>query len=99
MEFPYEFFIHVTLLCSQIHARGLKLGIYADVGTYTCALYPGSLGYYDIDAKTFAEWGVDLLKFDGCNMPDWHQLGEGKQIYQLYHNAHELRNCFVSQAT
>uniref|UniRef100_A0A8C1G4P8 Alpha-galactosidase n=1 Tax=Cyprinus carpio TaxID=7962 RepID=A0A8C1G4P8_CYPCA len=60
-----------------VHAKGLKLGIYADVGTRTCAGYPGTLGYYDIDAKTFADWGVDLLKFDGCFMPDWHQLGEG----------------------
>jgi len=67
-------------LCSQVHAKGLKLGVYADVGTKTCAGYPGSLGYYDIDAKTFADWGVDLLKFDGCFMPDWHQLGEGKWI-------------------
>ncbi|KAG7279327.1 hypothetical protein CRUP_019023 [Coryphaenoides rupestris] len=49
-------------------ASGLKLGIYSDVGAYTCAGYPGSLGYYETDAQTFADWGVDLLKFDGCNM-------------------------------
>lgn len=74
---PKRFPSGIKKLADYVHARGLKLGIYADVGTYTCAQYPGSLGYYDIDAKTFAEWGVDLLKFDGCNMPDWHQLGEG----------------------
>lgn len=62
----------------QVHSRGLKLGIYADVGEKTCAGYPGSLGYYDIDAQTFAEWGVDLLKFDGCYM-NWTVLGEGER--------------------
>lgn len=60
-----------------MHSKGLKLGIYADVGKKTCAGYPGSLGYYETDAQTFADWGVDLLKFDGCNM-DWTLLGEGE---------------------
>lgn len=60
----------------QVHSRGLKLGIYADVGKTTCAGYPGSLGYYDTDAQTFADWRVDLLKFDGCYM-NWTLLGEG----------------------
>lgn len=65
-------------MCPQVHSMGLKLGIYADVGVRTCAGYPGSFGHYDIDAKTFAEWGVDLLKFDGCYMPDWKLLAEGE---------------------
>lgn len=51
-----------------MHQRGLKLGIYEDVGTYTCGGYPGSQGYYEIDANTFASWGVDMLKLDGCYM-------------------------------
>lgn len=50
----------------KVHSRGLKFGIYGDYGNFTCAGYPGSLGYLDIDAKTFAEWGVDYLKLDGC---------------------------------
>lgn len=74
---PKRFPSGIKKLADYVHAKGLKLGIYADVGTRTCAGYPGTLGYYDIDAKTFADWGVDLLKFDGCFMPDWHQLGEG----------------------
>lgn len=65
----------------QVHSRGLKLGIYADVGKYTCAGYPGSLGYYDTDAQTFADWGVDLLKFDGCYM-NWTLLAEGEPIHK-----------------
>lgn len=59
-----------------MHSKGLKLGIYADVGKETCAGYPGSFGHYETDAQTFADWGVDLLKFDGCNL-DWTLLGEG----------------------
>lgn len=44
---------------------GLKLGIYSDAGTETCAGYPGSLGHEEIDAKTFSEWNVDCMsEFD-----------------------------------
>ena len=50
-----------------MHAKGLKLGIYEDVGTKTCAGFPGSQGNMQRDAQTFAEWGIDMLKFDGCN--------------------------------
>ena len=45
---------------------GLKFGIYEDYGTRTCAGYPGSKFYMQLDAQTFADWGVDYLKFDGC---------------------------------
>ncbi|CAJ0945305.1 unnamed protein product [Ranitomeya imitator] len=58
----------------QVHARGLLLGIYQDVGKQTCAGYPGSQGFYELDAQTFADWGVDLLKFDGCNYGSLDQL-------------------------
>ncbi|CAN8012397.1 unnamed protein product [Ixodes pacificus] len=51
-----------------IHSKGLKFGIYQDCGTQTCAGYPGSLCHYVQDARTFAEWGVDMLKLDGCNI-------------------------------
>ena len=52
---------------SYVHSLGLKLGIYEDAGTATCAGYPGSLGYEQEDANTFASWGVDYLKYDNCN--------------------------------
>ncbi|UWE11280.1 ricin-type beta-trefoil lectin domain protein [Actinacidiphila bryophytorum] len=50
-----------------VHSLGLKLGIYEDAGTATCAGYPGSLGHETTDAATFASWGVDYLKYDNCN--------------------------------
>ncbi|CAK6962183.1 alpha-N-acetylgalactosaminidase-like [Scomber scombrus] len=50
-----------------MHDRGLKLGIYGDMGTHTCGGYPGTtLDKIEIDAQTFADWEVDMLKFDGC---------------------------------
>ncbi|KAI3422635.1 hypothetical protein GPALN_013133 [Globodera pallida] len=53
-------------LSEYMHDRGLKLGIYEDIGTSTCAGYPGSLNHLKIDAQTFADWNVDYLKLDGC---------------------------------
>jgi len=45
---------------------GLKLGIYSDSGTLTCAKYTASLGYEAEDAAQFAAWDVDMLKYDNC---------------------------------
>ena len=50
--------------------QGLKLGIYEDYGKLTCGGYPGSQGHEETDAMTFASWGVDMLKFDGCYSND-----------------------------
>jgi alpha-galactosidase len=51
---------------AYVHSKGLKLGIYEDAGTSTCAGYPGSLGHEAQDARSFAAWGVDYLKYDNC---------------------------------
>ncbi|GBN42600.1 Alpha-galactosidase A [Araneus ventricosus] len=56
----------IKALADYIHSKGLKLGIYQDIGSKTCAGYPGSYGHFDVDAATFAEWEVDMLKVDGC---------------------------------
>ncbi|KAL4458745.1 hypothetical protein ABPG75_013610 [Micractinium tetrahymenae] len=63
----------IKALADYVHSKGLKFGIYGDAGTMTCALYPGSLGYEEVDAQTFAEWGVDYLKYDNCfaKREDW----------------------------
>ncbi|KAM1593064.1 hypothetical protein FF1_036793 [Malus domestica] len=58
----------IKALADYVHARGLQLGIYSDAGHYTCSnTMPGSLGHEEQDARTFAEWGVDYLKYDNCN--------------------------------
>ncbi len=64
---PVKFPRGIADVARYVHARGLKLGIYEDAGTLTCAGYPGSLGHERLDARTFAEWGVDYLKYDNCN--------------------------------
>ncbi|XP_051493009.1 alpha-N-acetylgalactosaminidase [Apus apus] len=64
---PERFPSGIKALADYVHARGLKLGIYGDLGTHTCGGYPGTtLDYVEQDAHTFAEWGVDMLKLDGC---------------------------------
>ncbi|CAI9607358.1 unnamed protein product [Staurois parvus] len=67
----------IKKLADYMHDRGLLFGIYQDVGNKTCAGFPGSRDFYELDAQTFADWGVDLLKFDGCNYGTLEDLEEG----------------------
>ncbi|MFC0434335.1 glycoside hydrolase family 27 protein [Kutzneria buriramensis] len=64
---PAKFPDGIAGTASYVHSLGLKLGIYEDAGTATCAGYPGSLGHERQDAALFASWGVDYLKYDNCN--------------------------------
>ena len=56
----------IPWLADQIHALGLRFGIYTAIGNRTCQSLPGSWGHYAQDAKTFAAWGVDFVKVDDC---------------------------------
>ncbi len=56
-------------LAEYLHERGMKLGIYSDAAQLTCAGYTASLGFEEQDAKTFASWNIDYLKYDYCNAP------------------------------
>jgi alpha-galactosidase len=64
---PAKFPDGISGTAAYVHSLGLKLGIYEDAGTNTCAGFPGSLGHETTDADTFASWGVDYLKYDNCN--------------------------------
>ncbi len=64
---PAKFPDGIAAVATYVHSLGLKLGIYEDAGTATCAGYPGSLGHETQDAKLFASWGIDYLKYDNCN--------------------------------
>ena len=55
-------------VADYIHSLGLKFGVYSDTGNHTCEGYPGSWGHEKLDAQTYAEWGVDYLKYDYCGM-------------------------------
>lgn len=63
---PAKFPDGMASVASQLHAMGLKLGIYAAIGTRTCRGYPGSYGHYRQDAALFASWKVDYVKVDAC---------------------------------
>ena len=59
-------FPDMKALADYVHSKGLKLGIYSSPGARTCAEYPGSYGFEEQDARTFAAWGIDYLKYDWC---------------------------------
>ena len=61
-KFPHG----IGWLADRIHALGLRFGVYTAIGARTCQSLPGSWGYYDQDAETFASWGVDFVKVDDC---------------------------------
>lgn len=67
---PTQFPDGMKNLVDYVHERGLYLAIYTCIGTQTCKKgRPGSYGHFDIDAQTFAGWGVDMVKCDNCNRP------------------------------
>jgi alpha-galactosidase len=57
----------IKALADYVHAKGLKFGIYSDAGTQTCGGRPASQGHEFQDARSYASWGVDYLKYDWCN--------------------------------
>ena len=80
---PTRFPHGIKWLADQIHAMGLKLGIYESVGNTTCQRRPGMLGHYQQDADTFASWDIDFLKVDTCGSvgstnisSDYQQVGQ-----------------------
>jgi alpha-galactosidase len=60
-------FPDMKALADYVHSKGLKIGIYSSPGPKTCAGYAGSLGHEEQDAKTYADWGIDYLKYDACS--------------------------------
>ncbi|WP_245812376.1 NPCBM/NEW2 domain-containing protein [Actinophytocola xinjiangensis] len=74
---PVRFPNGIAALADYVHAKGLKLGLYSSAGTHTCQGLPASLDHEVTDARTFAEWGVDLLKYDNCH-------NEGRPALERY---------------
>lgn len=64
---PIKFPSGMKALADYIHAKGLKFGLYNCAGSKTCAGYPGSRGFEYQDARSYASWDVDYLKYDWCN--------------------------------
>jgi alpha-galactosidase len=80
---PVRFPSGIKKLADYVHSKGLKFGIYSDAGTATCQGRPGSRGYEFQDARTYASWGVDYLKYDWCN----HGTQNSEASYKLMRDA------------
>ncbi len=68
---PEKFPHGMKYVGDYIHSKGLKFGMYSCAGTRTCAGYPASFDHEYQDARTFASWGVDFLKYDFCYFPSF----------------------------
>jgi alpha-galactosidase len=80
---PNAKFPDMKALADYLHARGLKLGLYSSPGPKSCAGYPGSYGHVEQDARTWAAWGVDYLKYDLCSGEAFYHTPETVQaVYQ-----------------
>ncbi|MCU6499514.1 glycoside hydrolase family 27 protein [Rugamonas sp. A1-17] len=65
----------IKALADYVHSKGLKLGIYSDVGATTCGGHPGSRGHEYQDAATYASWGIDYVKYDWCDSKGLSAIG------------------------
>jgi alpha-galactosidase len=77
-------FPDMKALADYVHSKGLKLGIYSSPGPKTCAGYEASYQHEEQDAKTYAEWGVDYLKYDLCSFIDVMTKQSGGEPYKAH---------------
>ncbi|MCC6234229.1 MAG: putative Ig domain-containing protein [Verrucomicrobiales bacterium] len=77
---PNRRFPDMRAMTEYIHARGLKAGLYTSPGPKTCAGFAGSYGHEALDARTFADWGFDFLKYDWCS---YTEKAGGKELEHM----------------
>ena len=75
-------FPDMKALADYVHSKGLKFGIYSSPGPKTCAGFEASFAHEEQDAKTFAEWGVDYIKYDWCSAGQVYQEKDMRAVYQ-----------------
>jgi alpha-galactosidase len=75
-------FPDMKALADYVHSKGLKLGIYSSPGPNTCAGYEGTYQHEAQDAKTYAAWGIDYLKYDWCSARNLYTDEEMQAVYQ-----------------
>ncbi|KAF4150839.1 hypothetical protein CNMCM8927_005401 [Aspergillus lentulus] len=85
-KFPHG----IPWLAHQLKTQGFHLGIYQDAGNLTCGGYPGSFGHEALDAHTFAAWGIDYLKLDGCNVFPEHSRTLEEEYKARYSHWHTV---------
>jgi alpha-galactosidase len=69
-------------LVDYVHSKGLKIGIYSGPGPTTCGGYTGSYGHEEQDAKIYAAWGFDYLKYDWCSAGRIYKDSDMRAVYQ-----------------
>jgi alpha-galactosidase len=86
-----EKFPDMKALADYVHSKGLKIGIYSSPGPLTCAKFEGSYGHEEQDAKMYADWGIDYLKYDLCGFRQVMQqqapndpAAQMKMMYEAY---------------
>ncbi len=80
---PNAKFPDMKALADYVHSKGLKLGLYSSPGPAACWGYAGSYGHEPQDAKSFAEWGIDYLKYDWCSAGEiYHTQAEMQAALQ-----------------
>jgi len=75
-------FPDMKALADYVHSKGLKIGIYSGPGPRTCGNYPASYGYEEQDAKMYAAWGIDYLKYDWCSAGNIYKNDQLQPVYQ-----------------
>ncbi len=76
-----EKFPDMKALADYVHSKGLKIGIYSSPGPKTCAGFEGSFGHEEQDAKTWAAWGFDYLKYDWCSASQVYDVKSLPAVY------------------
>jgi alpha-galactosidase len=82
-------FPDMKALADYVHSKGLEIGIYSSPGAKTCAGFEGSYGHEEQDARTYAAWGIDYLKYDWCSASKIYQDADMQAVYQKM--GHALR--------
>jgi alpha-galactosidase len=80
-------FPDMKALADYVHGKGLKIGIYSSPGPNTCAGYEGSYGHEEQDARTYAAWGIDYLKYDWCGARNLYTDDGMQALYQIMGDA------------
>ncbi len=75
-------FPDMKALADYVHSKGLKIGIYSSPGPKTCAGYEGTYGHEEQDAKQWAAWGFDYVKYDWCSAGEIYKDEEMQAVYQ-----------------
>ncbi|MGH9415786.1 MAG: glycoside hydrolase family 27 protein, partial [Terriglobales bacterium] len=79
---PNSKFPDMKALADYVHSKGLKLGIYSSPGPKTCAGYTGSYLHEAQDARTYAAWGIDYLKYDWCSASEVYTPDQMQAVYE-----------------